>query len=424
MFYTAPLLCLLASPPAHEAGPGRPNILLVVLDDLGPERLSFYGTGPSPAPTPNLNQLAATGLVFTQAWSNPTCGPTRACINTGLYGIHSGIGSNPGNGQNPGLPLTARTLPECLPSVYSCAAVGKWHLGGDADGPTHPNDSGYGLYTGSLRNLTPNNYNDWNQTTNGVTTRQLTYAPSANVNDALRAIAALPEPFFLYVCLNSIHTPLHIPPAHLHTQSNLPPDPDSDPIGYVTAMTEAAGTELGRLFGGLPPNTYTIVVGDNGAYSGAVEPPLDPRRVKPTVYQGGVSVPLIIQGPSVRMGREDSIVSVVDLFLTVLEMAQATYLDPTDSVSLRPYFANQGLKLRQFVYAERFAPNGIKPMLYSIRERAARDQRFKLIRHLNQPDEFYDLYKDPLELRDLLQAPLKPGQQAAYGRISAYMDSL
>ncbi|MDP6386679.1 MAG: sulfatase-like hydrolase/transferase, partial [Planctomycetota bacterium] len=302
---------LMATPSTEVAAP---NIVLVVLDDVGLGRLAFYGEGTTPATTPQLSALAAGGVVFSNAWGSAACTPARAMINTGLYGIHSGIGSN----RSVGLPLNANILPERLAANYTSAAIGKWHLGNNNLGPSHPNDSGYALYSGALKNFeakfSNEDYFNWRHTVNGGTSWDSVYAPTVNINDSIQAVNRLQEPFFLYLNFNSIHKPLHEPPPNLHTQTNLPLDPNDDPIAYVNAMTEAMDTELGRLLAVLPANTYVIVVGDNGPFDVAAEPPLDSFRVKGTMYQGGLRVPLLISGPRVIPGQTDALVSTVDLF--------------------------------------------------------------------------------------------------------------
>ncbi|MAG63021.1 hypothetical protein CMO84_05805 [Candidatus Woesearchaeota archaeon] len=404
--------------------PAPPNIVVVVFDDLGLDRLGFYGQSTTPATTPVLSGLASKGLVFMQAWANPVCGPTRALIQSGLYGIHTGIGENPSD-KNHGLPATADVLPNRLPVAYTSLMVGKWHLGDDLQGPTHPNDVGYGLYSGSLRNLvlSGGDYFRWQHTLNGSTGGNATYAPTVNIDDSIRVLATLPEPFMLHVNYNSVHTPLHAPPPDLHTQ-NLPPKPNKNPIPYVNAMTEAADTELGRLLAELPANTYVIMVSDNGPFNKTVEPPLDPNRVKGTLYQGGIRVPMLIVGPGVNPGRVNAPVGVVDLFATIIELAGGTLPAVTDSVSLVPYFSDPSLSLRTYVYSERFRPNGVNNPQYRYRTRTVRDSQYKLLRRMGSHDEFYDLLADPYERINLLDKGLTPKQQAALTRISDYMEGL
>ena len=74
------------------------NVLLVIADDLGTDWLGLYGQSPDPPSTPNLDALAAGGIVFTNAWANPLCSPTRAALFTGRYGFRTGVGANPHDG--------------------------------------------------------------------------------------------------------------------------------------------------------------------------------------------------------------------------------------------------------------------------------------------------------------------------------------
>ena len=188
-------------------------------------------------------------------------------------------------------------------------------------------------------------------------------------------------------------------------------------------MTEAADTELGRLLAELPANTYVIMVSDNGPFNKAVEPPLDPNRVKGTLYQGGIRVPMLIVGPGVNPGRVNAPVGVVDLFATIIELTGGTLPAFTDSVSLVPYFTDPSLSLRTYVYSERFRPNGMNPK-YKYRTRTVRDSQYKLLRRMGLRDEFYDLLADPYERINLLDKGLTPKQQAALTRISDYMEGL
>ena len=122
-------------------------------------------------------------------------------------------------------------------------------------------------------------------------------------------------------------------------------------------------------------------------------------------------------------GQADALVSVVDLLATVLELSGVKDLPKSDSVSLVPYLANTGLSLRSYVYSDRFRPNG-KNVQYTFRTRAVRDHRYKLIRRLTSPDEFYDLQADPYERTNLIAGGLTTGERAAYGRLSFYMEDL
>ena len=106
-------LVLLAGARADDPPPG--NVLILVADDFGLDQMRVYGVASNPPPTPNLDLLAASGVVFRNVWSQPTCSPTRATLQTGRYGFRTGIGAtiDPFTG-GPALPLSEVTLPEML----------------------------------------------------------------------------------------------------------------------------------------------------------------------------------------------------------------------------------------------------------------------------------------------------------------------
>ncbi len=147
-------------PPA--AAPG-PNIVLLIADDFGVDLMGAYAEGASPACTQNVDALAAEGLLFRNAWANPTCSPTRAALLTGKHAFRTGIGG-PAGGQDDGLLPAEITLPEVL-TGYHNVALGKWHLHGN-QGDFHPNITGFDHYAGGLRGGIPN-YFQWRKTVNG-----------------------------------------------------------------------------------------------------------------------------------------------------------------------------------------------------------------------------------------------------------------
>src|SRR5262245_32585079 len=119
-----------AQPAPAPHGPG--NVLILVADDLGIDQLACYGVGSDPAPTPTLDMMAASGVRFRNVWSQPTCSPTRATIQTGRYAFRTTIGTVISAFSNaPALPVSEVTLPEMLDlgtaGAYTHAAIGKWH---------------------------------------------------------------------------------------------------------------------------------------------------------------------------------------------------------------------------------------------------------------------------------------------------------
>lgn len=367
-------LSLASSTPTTEHG----NVLVLVADDLGVEQLACYGYGQPTAPTPHLDQMAASGVRFLDAWSQPVCTPTRATLQTGRYGFRTGLGEviHP-DGNGVGLALSEVTLPEMLDlgtgGAYAHAMIGKWHLGTPATGGAlAPNLAGYGHFAGSLEGQIER-YDRWWRVVDGVGAYHFKYATSTNVDDALVWIYAQQRPWLCVVSFQAPHAPFHRPPASLHTQ-NLPPGvpPDSctapgpDPLPFYHAAVEAMDTEIGRLLASLPSgereHTTVLFVGDNGTPDCIVRAPFSSS--KGSLYEGGVHVPLIVSGLGVTApGVSPALVNTSDLFATVADLAGVDLAATLpgvqlDSVSFAPCLTDPGARPRDWIYAESFTPNG------------------------------------------------------------------
>ena len=405
------LFALLAGP-AVGLNRSQENILLLVADDLGVDAIEAYAEGTDLPATPNLNQLAQTGVLFKRAYGCPTCSPTRATIQTGRYTFRTGIGEIVWIG-NQALPLSEITLPEMLDlgtgGLYAHAAIGKWHLGnGSVGGLLSPNMAGYGSFKGTLFGIVPpETYYDWTKVVNGAPLAAHKYATTDEVDDALAWIATAPEPWFLRVGLHAPHSPFHEPPPALATVE--PTDARDSVRPYYKAMVEAMDTEIGRLLASIPPavrdQTMVIMTSDNGTPGQVVAPPFNPSKVKGTIYEGGIRLPLIVSGPLVdQPGRQSqALVNTTDLFATVAEIAGANLasvgLPTLDSISILPYLVDPAQKqIRKTVYSESFAPNGFAPTSWT---RAMRNSTFKLIMRSDLTEEFYHLTVDPLETNPL-----------------------
>ena len=451
--------------------PSRPNILLVIGDDMGNETLSCFDIGRNPATTPSLDTLCNEGVRFSNFWSQPVCSPTRATILTGRYGFRTGVGDPTGEGEavgplpvppaipaapyetpagpppgrirpvNWGLPSGEYTLPRAFDNVgdrgYALAAIGKWHLADTRNGwLEHPNLVGFDHFFGLIRGY-PESYFAWNKVIDGEVKGVTGYTADDKVADAHDWIAQQGErPWFLWFAFNLVHDPLHLPPEPLWRtdQSRLEPgtDPMQDPSAWFTAMLEALDSELENLLTGLSPvvrdNTYVIFLGDNGTESDWVGQPFRSGRAKGTVYQGGINVPLIITGPGVEKGElSEALVNSTDLFSTILEMA-GIRIDQAlpdgvliDSVSLMPYLSDPGRdSIREWVYADTFETNfdGIEDGDYAIR-----NQRYKLLRHRGVV-QFYDLEMDPYEYIDILERGMKGDEQEQYDALGRQVAKL
>lgn len=414
-----------------DSSPEAQNVLLVILDDVGVDKLAAYGEHPLPPITPHLDALAARGVLFRTAWANPYCSPTRATLMTGRFGFRTGIGAvvSPNN-TLPGLALGEFTLPEALSQVggHRTALLGKWHLGGQPDGLGHAHQSGFEVFAGTASNLgpedEPESYYAWQKVIGSSPSLSTRYATTDTVDDALRLCQQWSsEPWFVVVSFHSAHKPYHRPPDQLHGEI-LGGDPQATPIVHHRAMVEAMDTELGRLFAGLGASTlaqtHVLVVGDNGTQNDATEAPFIPGHGKGTLFEGGLRVPLIVAGPAVAQPGSEcmALVQTTDVFDTCLELgtsmgvlpADPAY--PRDSISLVPYLRHPGrTSLRTQLFGERFAPNHNPSEV----RHALRGRRYKLIRNQTSGAErLFDLQLDPFELQDLLLQPLDSAARQAY----------
>jgi arylsulfatase A-like enzyme len=215
-----------AAPEPGEAvaGRDRPNIVLIMADDMGISDIGCYG---GEVQTPNLNKLARNGIRFTQFYNTSRCCPTRACLLTGLYPHQAGIGWMMQDKKLPGyqgdLNRNCRTIAEVLkPAGYSTYMSGKWHvtkkIAPDADKSNWPRQRGFDRFFGTIHGA--GSYYDPN-----TLTRDNTYiAPGKDFyyTDAITANAVRfisehrnPNPFFLYVAYTSPHWPMHARPEDI-----------------------------------------------------------------------------------------------------------------------------------------------------------------------------------------------------------------
>jgi arylsulfatase A-like enzyme len=436
----AALLALTSLALVCRASATAQNILLIIADDYGADSSSLYNStnaGASLPPTPNIASLAQNGVLFRNAYANPICSPTRACLITGRHGFRTGIGDVVMGPESPVLTSRELTLPEVFaanaPLGYQLAQFGKWHL---ANGPMSPNTIGGWPYFAGILMGGVASYTNWTKTVNGVSTANYTnYATTDLVNEAAAWIQAQAnQPWFAWVAFNAPHNPLHKPPnalcPHYTSLSGTTADINANPRRYFEAMTEAMDTEIGRLLAAVNrTNTHIIFLGDNGTLGQVIQPPFSATRAKGTLYEGGVRVPFIVAGPAVaNPGRtNDTLLHAVDVFATVLDLAgisNAVTLTTNviDSQSIVPLLTGTS-NLTRYVYAEKFNTNA--PVASD--GRALRNSQFKLIQFTGS-EELYDLLADPYEHTNLLSQAMTATQQANYYslvmRLGFYQDAL
>ncbi|MEL6347470.1 MAG: sulfatase-like hydrolase/transferase [Myxococcota bacterium] len=430
------------------------NILIIMSDDIGIDKTRVYDAHPDPAPTPNIDALACAGVRFNHAYSNPTCSPTRASLMTGRHSTRTGLGKwiylvN----EDHDLRLSEITLPEMLadsPVDYATAAIGKWHLvgrqrqkhDGDSDPAMHPNLQGFEHYQGALGNPLEasgrlegeRGYTLWERVTNGVPEQMQTYMSTVTTDDALSHLETMPEPWLMYVAFNGAHAPLHVPPKHLHP--TVQAAGISSDIKKFDAMVEATDAEIGRLVAGIPEDvlarTTIIYLSDNGTPAFGTASPWPVSRVKGTLYEGGVNIPLIVTGPLVDApGRtSDALLHVVDIFPTLADLAEVPLedlpVDAIDGVSFLPLLTDAAADpTRELVFVEKFEPNGPPPHEYHYR--MVTDGEWKLIRYEENETITEELFYIPSDdwldgINRIHHVGARARDTDAYARLSAAMD--
>jgi arylsulfatase A-like enzyme len=282
----------------------RPNILLIVSDDLGYGDVGVYGS--RDVPTPHIDRLARDGIRFTNAYvSGPYCSPTRAGLMTGRYPQRFGYEFNPDGSPDYGLPLTEPTMANRLKTArYRTALFGKWHLG-SAD-RLHPMRRGFDEFYGFLGG--DHSYFDVADIDVGTNLPDPLLdgmKPASSVTyltDSLgdRAVSYIKqhasEPFFLYLAFNAAHTPMEAPTKYLARFPNIADPKRRTYAAMVSAMDDAIGRTLAALRDQkLEENTLVIFLNDNGGptmptttVNGSSNGPL--RGSKRQTWEGGIRV--------------------------------------------------------------------------------------------------------------------------------------
>lgn len=444
----------------------RPNVLFIMLDDLGWADLGCYGS--TYHKSPNIDQLAKQGMRFTQAYAAaPVCSPTRAALMTGksparlhLTNWLPGVKRSRFRLEDPrtelALPLAEVTLAEHLRGAgYATGHIGKWHLGGGEFGPRH---HGFDTNIAGDEKGTPLSYfAPFGQKAGDVP--HLEWAPPGSyLTDILNGAAVRfirehrEQPFFLHLSHFAVHTPLQ---AKRHVVAKYQdgakiPGQQSNPVyaAMIDSVDEGIGRivkELDRLK--LTEKTILIFASDNGGLA-TVDWPFTPptvngalREGKGHLYEGGIRVPLIVRWPGkIKAGAEcETPVTTMDFLPTILE---ACGVDPSavdhetfvsekpaklpekpsrptepkatpakarervlDGVSLMPLLAQSGDIRRDALYWHypHYSPQHGRP------SGAIRVGDFKLI-HFYEDDrrELYNLKSDPSEWNNLaLREPEK-----------------
>ena len=433
---------LAQAPSTHAAQP--PNIILILVDDLGWMDLSCQGS--RYYETPNLDRLAAQGMRFTNAYAAcAVCSPTRAAIQTGRYPARLGVtdwirsrfqgGAIPADKKNPSgftggrrkflVPKNALwmeseevTIAELLkPGGYVSCHIGKWHLGAD---DWYPQKQGYHFnYGGCDYGQPPDYFDPFNKPKHrhAMIRAGIPHLPGRKPGqylsdrEAEEAVAFIEKhkdkPFFLNMDNYAVHTPIQAK-AEVTAKYEKKTKTRQKNAKYA-AMVESVDDCAGRIMAalekhGIADRTMIIFTSDNGGLLGPTNnAPL--RSGKGYAYEGGIRVPLLIKWPGVVKPGTTSAepVTSVDYFPTI---AEVTGLDlpegrDIDGLSLAKHLSSQGKqKLARDAIYWHFPHYRHNPGPYSI----IREGDWKLIKFYGGPMELFDLKNDLGETKNLAAA--------------------
>ncbi|MCP4456134.1 MAG: sulfatase [Planctomycetes bacterium] len=458
-FVTVTLFCVLASvscPAAHVPSRARPNILFIMIDDLG--WMDIHAQGNEKFVTPNLDRLAQQSTRFTDFYAAaPVCSPTRAACITGLaparvkvtnhipdrwsfYDAKAPAGTKPdqraGRQWGPGrsvhvLDKAHQTIAQRLKAAgYHTAFIGKWHLAGP-DGRTtdtslFPESYGFDLNIAGNAMGGPGTFYAPINMPNYKTGKSGEYLPNLLAQEAVDYIKSVKDdakPFFLCFWTYTVHWPIQATPelyAHYTDQRNADgsvKEPDM-PTRY-RAMVEGMDLAVGRVLDAidtmkLSENTLVVFTSDNGQMPGSsVADPL--RDAKGYLYEGGIRVPMMMRWPGhIRAGVVDATPTIsMDFAPTFLEAAGIKYgAQDFDGQSLLPVASGQGMLARDALYWHypHYCYHGMNDMGSVIR-----CGNYKYIHHYDNDDhELFNLKTDIGEAVNLIrEEPIRAAELKA-----------
>jgi arylsulfatase A-like enzyme len=413
------LLCIAL--PACTVDQEKPNIIFILIDDLGKEWISCYGS--SSVRTPNIDHIAETGMLFHNVWSMPQCTPSRVALLTGQYPYTNGWinhfdvprwghGARFDAGINPCFPKNLRGA-----GYYTCAA-GKWQINDFRLEPEAMVEAGFDEYCmwtggeGGNESISDERYWDpYIHTREGSRTYKGAFGPDIFCD----FITAFMEknrdhPMFIYYPMVLTHTPFVHTPAEPEVRTR---------FEKHRAMVRYTDLIIGRILSAMDSlkiidNTYLFITTDNGTTRGMIGERNGEyiRGGKAYLTDNGINAPFVALCPDRAEGAEtDVLVDFTDIYPTFIDLAGLD-ISPDDPIEGSSFASilrggEQG-RPRDWIlsmggHPAMIGPGGRVKNYFSFRDRVIRDDRYKVyIDTLRQIHRVYDLEKDPYEINNLV----------------------
>ncbi|MDF1850254.1 MAG: sulfatase-like hydrolase/transferase [Verrucomicrobiales bacterium] len=338
----------------------KPNLLVIMVDDLGYGDLSIYGA--PDLKSPHIDGLMEAGLRIDSFYANcPVCSPTRASFLTGLYPDRAGVPGvirTPLPGQSTSWGNLRNDVPS-LPSVlgeagYDTALIGKWHLGLEA--PDRPTDVGFDFFHGFLGDMMDDYYKHLRHGKHYMRKNEEPIHPEGHATDLftdwtvdyLASRKSAEKPFFLFLAYNAPHTPIQ-PPRDWLEKVKQRESGISDKRAALVALIEHLDDGVGRVVNslkkeGLWENTVVVFTSDNGGQSNVGARNIPWRGGKQEMWEGGLRVGTSVTWPAaIEEGRitDEHDLMTMDLYSTLAEIGGATIDHKIDGRSFLPLLMDE-----------------------------------------------------------------------------------
>ncbi|MEO0445741.1 MAG: sulfatase-like hydrolase/transferase [Verrucomicrobiota bacterium] len=395
----------------------KPNILVIIVDDLGYGDLSSYGA--EDLKSPRIDEMMASGMRFDHFYANcPVCSPTRAALLTGRYqelvGVPGVVRTHADNNWGY-LAQDALLLPQILkPAGYHSACIGKWHRGLMEE--NQPTRRGFDFFHGFLGDMMDDYYDHLRHGNHYMRRNEVPVHPEGHATEVfsqwaieyINERAKTEEPWFLYLAYNAPHTPIQ-PPEDWFEKVKAREPGITDKRAKLVALIEHMDEGIGQVMDGLTEsgeaeNTLVFFVSDNGGQLNVGANCGNLRGGKQDMYEGGIRVPACAVWPGViEAGSQSDFVGMtMDIFTTAAEAA-----------GVDVNHAMEGISMMELLKTGKEEPI-LRDLFWTRREGNARFQgestwamrrgSWKVLKNNPmQPWEMYNLEADPLETTDLAQ---------------------